>query len=103
MAQGLFKSYGGVRALDRVGVRLRGGEVDVLVGRLVEVAEVGQGGVAQLSYGRGGLSEDEEAEADAVAAVEGAFHQAEADRFADQPVCGRTVRQGPMVVPRAAG
>ncbi|MFI6653953.1 sugar ABC transporter ATP-binding protein [Streptomyces sp. NPDC050523] len=32
VAQGLVKSYGGVRALDGIGVRLRGGEVHALVG-----------------------------------------------------------------------
>ncbi|EPD67159.1 sugar ABC transporter ATP-binding protein [Streptomyces sp. HGB0020] len=32
VAQGLVKSYGGVRALDGVGIRLRGGEVHALVG-----------------------------------------------------------------------
>ncbi|NNN38024.1 sugar ABC transporter ATP-binding protein [Streptomyces sp. S3(2020)] len=32
VAQGLVKSYGGVRALDGAGVRLRGGEVHALVG-----------------------------------------------------------------------
>lgn len=32
VAQGLAKSYGGVRALDGVGIRLRGGEVHALVG-----------------------------------------------------------------------
>ncbi|CAM5412444.1 ATP-binding cassette domain-containing protein [Streptomyces chartreusis] len=32
VAQGLIKSYGGVRALDGAGIRLRGGEVHALVG-----------------------------------------------------------------------
>jgi len=32
VGQGLVKSYGGVRALDGVGIRLRGGEVHALVG-----------------------------------------------------------------------
>lgn len=67
---------------------VRDGEVDVLVGGLVQVAQVRQRRVPQFAHRWRGLAEDEEPQADAVAAVRGAFDQAEPDQFADQPVRG---------------